>query len=426
MAIAFDSKGTGVDANNNGTIQWTHTISSNTNGIIIANFGISGVGVNINASPTYAGTAMTKIGTARNSINNVGLELWYLLSPPTGLGTFHGTWDGNSTNKAGVSMAYTGVAQTNPIVGSTTFIGTSVTSGSITRTLAANNWFVGGLMMNSKTGTTATGNKRGTANTTFDEAMGADATGGTIRWTSASVSVGMVGAELAIFPAGIGTKLIQSTGTSNLGLGSTLVTFPSNMTQGNLIVVGVTVTNAAIAGAVSSITDGQNNTYVKAIAGTFSEATSVIDEEIWYAKNITGGTGILTVNHTVDNAAVFAREYSGGYNTLDVTSSATGSSTTPNSGTSATTISANELIIVSTGDDKGVTQTYTAAGLYGDMVGTTTTLTGLSMEDNIITSAAAQTGTLTLGAAANWQSLLASFYVTSSTAGWRSLMGVGN
>jgi hypothetical protein len=231
---------------------------------------------------------------------------------------------------------------------------------------------------------------------------------------------------IATFKAGVGTVLRQSTGTAALGLGAGTVTFPSNITSGNLVVVGVTVTNAAVLGTVGTITDTVGNTYKKAVGGTISEVTSVIDEEIWYAPITTGGTGVLTVTHTTDNAAIYAREYSGGYNAVDVVGSATGSSTAPNTGTATTT--KTDLLIISTGDDKGVTQTYKAASVYGDMVGTTTTLTGLSMEDSKAT-AGAQTGTLTLGGAANWVSCFASFYgsVAASTySTFKTLTGVGN
>lgn len=220
---------------------------------------------------------------------------------------------------------------------------------------------------------------------------------------------------------------IQSSGTAALGLGSTSVVWGANTATGNLIVVGVALTNALTLGTVSSVTDSQGNSYARALQNAGTNLTDVINTEIWYATNITGGAGSVTVNHTIDNASMFAREYTG-FNTLDVTSSALGSSTTPNSGTSSATSQNIELLVVATGDDKGTSQTWAAAGLYGDMVGTATTLTGLSMEDQFLVAMGAQTGTLTLGAAANWDSLLVSFYnaVTgTATLGYRTLLGAG-
>ena len=220
--------------------------------------------------------------------------------------------------------------------------------------------------------------------------------------------------------------LIQSSGTAALGLGSTSVTWGANTTTGNMVVVGVALTNALTLGTVSSVTDSQGNSYTKALSKAGTNLTDVINTEIWYASNITGGAGSVTVNHVVDNAAMFAREYTG-FNALDVTSSALGSSTTPNSGTSSATTVGTELLVVSTGDDKGATQTWAAVAPYGNMVGTATTLTGVSMEDHLLVATGAQTGTLTLGSAANWDSLLISLYQSTPAAfvGWKSLLGVG-
>lgn len=218
---------------------------------------------------------------------------------------------------------------------------------------------------------------------------------------------------------------VQSTSTAVLGVGSTSASWSSNTTTGNLIVVGVTLTNAATIGTVTNITDNQSNTYVKAISGAGTSLGDVLNTELWYASNITGGAGSVTVNHTIDNTSMFAREYTG-YSTLDVTSSALGSSTAPNTGT-VTTNFGSELIVVATGDDKGASQTWFAAGTFLDMGGTATTITGASMENVLTTVAAAKTGTLTLGLAANWVSLFASFYkpVPLTQVGWKNLLGVG-
>lgn len=251
-----------------------------------------------------------------------------------------------------------------------------------------------------------------------------EGTGTTTADSSGNGNTGTLsGSPLPLWVTG---NLVQSSGTAALGLGSTSAVWASNTTTGNLIAVGVTLTNTTTLGTVTSVTDSQSNTYLKAISGTKSSSlVSVIDEEIWYAKNITGGAGSVTVNHTIDNAAIYVREYSY-YNSLNVTNSAIGSSLTPNTGTVNTTIG-TQLLVISTGDDKGTTQTYAAAGSFADMLGTTTTLTGVSMEDGITMGTAAQTGTLTLGSSANWVSLMASFYntVISKNNTYKSLLGVG-
>lgn len=425
MAIAFDSVGTASNTNSNGTISWPHTLINNSNGIILAFFGGASTPGTIVNPPTFAGSAMTKLINVTNANSTMAQEIWYLKNPPIGTGTFNGTWSNSTIGKRSISLAYTGINQSIPFAGSTTTSGTTGGSATLTdTTLGLNNWFVGAVIQNSGVGTTAIGNQRGTVTASSIEEMGADNTTGTLKWTWFGGQSAAVGAEL-----NIASIPIQSSGTAALGLGSTSAVWGSNTTTGNLIVVGVTITNATTLGTVTSITDSQSNTYQKAISGTKSSAlVSVIDEELWYAKNITGGAGSVTVNHSIDNAAVYVREYTG-YSTLDATNSAIGSSSTPNTGTVNTNFSA-ELLVVSTGDDNvGGGQTWTAAGTYGDMVGTATTLTGVSMEDALQVGTVAQTGTLTLGNSSNWVSLFASFYQAAASGtvfpGYRSLLGVG-
>ncbi len=221
--------------------------------------------------------------------------------------------------------------------------------------------------------------------------------------------------------------LVQSAGTAGLALGSTSATWLANTTSGNLIVVGVAITNAAALGTVTSVTDSQSNNYAKAASGTLSSAGDVLNVELWYGTNISGGAGSVTVNHTIDNTAIYVREYNG-YNTLDVAGSASGSSATPNTGTETTTVAA-ELLVVATGDDKGATQIWYQMGTFGDIIGTATTITGISMEDKVVTVTGANTGTINLASTANWDSLFASFYnvatVSTGVPGYKTLLGAG-
>src|ERR1035437_10005500 len=85
--------------------------------------------------------------------------------------------------------------------------------------------------------------------------------------------------------------LIQSSGTSALGLGSTSTVWGANTTTGNLIVVGVALTNALTLGTVSSVIDSQGNSYSKALSKAGTTLSDVLNTEIWYATNITGGAG---------------------------------------------------------------------------------------------------------------------------------------
>ncbi|HTM89353.1 MAG TPA: IPT/TIG domain-containing protein [Terriglobales bacterium] len=125
---------------------------------------------------------------------------------------------------------------------------------------------------------------------------------------------------------------------------ATTVSVPYSLaqTQGNLnlVVVGWNDTSAS----VSSISDSAGNTYLLAIGPTTASGAR---QSIYYAKNIKGGSNMVTVNFSqaASSPDVRVLEYSGASTTspLDVTAGASGSSTTANSGL-ATTTAANELI----------------------------------------------------------------------------------
>src|SRR5437868_9972493 len=82
--------------------------------------------------------------------------------------------------------------------------------------------------------------------------------------------------------------------------------FTSAVTSGNLIVVRIWYNDATR--AVLRVTDSKGNTYVRA-AGPSSGASVLASwrQELWYAKNVVGGTG-LSVTATFD--ASFATEKS--------------------------------------------------------------------------------------------------------------------
>lgn len=220
MAIAFDSAGSASDANANGTIQSTHTVVSNTNGILLAFFACDSATSSLNSSPKYNGQALTKIIAGTDTSNFQFAELWYLKAPPTGLGTLKGTWSSSLVqSKTVITSAYTGVDQTTPIPGSSLFIGTSVSSGSLTQSISANNWLVGGMQNNGTIGTVTSGNTRGTILLNEYNAF-VDNTNGTIRWTFANLDdTVMVGAEIAQVSGGGGGANVVIGYKSQLGIG---------------------------------------------------------------------------------------------------------------------------------------------------------------------------------------------------------------
>ena len=142
-----------------------------------------------------------------------------------------------------------------------------------------------------------------------------------------------------------------------------------------------------ITSTISSVTDSLGNTYAQAAGLVTGSAER---QAIYYAKNIAGGSNTVTVvfNQAARIVDVRILEYSGldTSNPLDVTSSAAGSSVTPNSG-AATTTSANELIF---GAGTTATSFYAAGAGF-----TTRIITGDGdiAEDKVVSSTGSYSAT---------------------------------
>ena len=140
-----------------------------------------------------------------------------------------------------------------------------------------------------------------------------------------------------------GPTFVQVKSTTQTASASVAVTYTVAQTAGNLNVVAVMWGDTT--STVSSVTDSKGNIYALAVGPT---KASGLTSAIYYAKNIASGSNTVTVkfNQTASYPNVNVLEYSGldTANPLDVRAAATGSGTTANSG-SATTTSANELIV---------------------------------------------------------------------------------
>ena len=182
------------------------------------------------------------------------------------------------------------------------------------------------------------------------------------------------------------------------------ITYTAAQTAGNLNVVAVMWGDTT--STVSSVTDSKGNTYALAVGPT--KATG-LTSAIYYAKNIAGGSNTVTVkfNQTASYPNVNVLEYSGldTANPLDVRAAATGSGTTANSG-SATTTSANELI-VGAGNPTSV---FTAAG-SGFTSRIINAFGGIS-EDKIVSSTGSYNATATL-TSGTWVMQMATFRASS-------------
>jgi hypothetical protein len=186
-------------------------------------------------------------------------------------------------------------------------------------------------------------------------------------------------------PSGISFVQVNSaTATSG---SSIAVTYSNGQIAGDLNVVAVM--SGDTTSSISSVTDSNGNTYTRAVGPT---TTTGLQQSIYYAKNIAGGSNTVTVkfNQTASYPNVNALEYSGldTANPLDVSAAASGSGTAASSG-SATTTSVNELI-VGAGNPSGV---FTAPGsLFSNRM--INTFGGIS-EDQIVNGAGAYAATAT-------------------------------
>ena len=176
------------------------------------------------------------------------------------------------------------------------------------------------------------------------------------------------------------------------------VAFPAAQTAGdlNIVVVGWNDTTAA----VQSVKDSAGNSYALAIGPT---AGTALQQSIYYAPNIVGGSNTVTV--TFSQAAVYPDvrilEYRG-VTTLDVTAGASGNSAAASSG-SATTTSANELIF-------GANTVFTGNGAAGSgFTSRIITSDGDIAEDKTVTTAGSNSATATLTSAGPWVMQMVTF-----------------
>lgn len=128
---------------------------------------------------------------------------------------------------------------------------------------------------------------------------------------------------------------IQTKGGQSSGAVSSLsVTLDSSSTNGNLLVVSVVAFNTVLdAVPTISVTDSKGNSYTEFVTIDDGQGRRI---SIFYAKNITGGAS-HQITSTPDNTIhmmMCATEYSGASTTSPAngSSSATGTSTTPNAG----------------------------------------------------------------------------------------------
>lgn len=289
MAIEFDSTGTQAPAS--GTIfSFPQTITGR-NTLLLVHFTTASATGTVISAPKFGGSSLTRIiGVV--SGGNKTTELWYLKSPPLGLGTLNGTL----TTNAGcvVSMSVRSVNQSTPILGSASAIISLKTIGTVASAISANNWWsgawAGGPLGDAGTVSTGIQRVRGTISG-GGLSMMASNTAGTMVWTSPSTSAGMLAAEVN---NDAGSIAFDAAGSFSQTSGS-VFTWAHTVTGANTLMIAQIGHTASIGTVVGIKFAGVNMTRI--IAGTNGRSS-----ELWYLVAPASGLGTLTGTFSAANA----------------------------------------------------------------------------------------------------------------------------
>jgi Putative Ig domain/Bacterial Ig domain len=206
---------------------------------------------------------------------------------------------------------------------------------------------------------------------------------------------------------GGGIGLVQANALQGSAVTSLAATFPAGNTAGNLIIAFVRMSTTS---QTVALTDLLGNVYTDAV--TQAQTTDGHQVHIFYAKNIKAGANTVKASFSGSNnhpwLAIY--EYRGLSVTapLDQTAHAQGSSSTPNSGPTPTTLSANELIFSGVALPSGYAGTATAGSGY-TMVEQDSNTSPAANETMAATSTGGFTGTFTLSSGTNWSAVTATF-----------------
>lgn len=212
--------------------------------------------------------------------------------------------------------------------------------------------------------------------------------------------------------------LVQIATTYKSGATTTLSNdFESANIAGNFIVVGAYFGGN---GQTLTVSDTRGNTYQ--LAATVSQTSDNHQIWIYYAENIGGGANTVTgsVPVSTTDADFFIAEYSGIVTSgaLDKTSSATGSSNSISSGNTATTVSANELLVGMIGMSAGslggaITSGFEEKGYVQRAPGNNNNIAAFA--DKIVTATGTYAVTASPSGSELWSAIIATFKRTSTS-----------
>jgi len=188
-------------------------------------------------------------------------------------------------------------------------------------------------------------------------------------------------------------------------------TFSNSVGNGNLVVVGISVYSIGTAN-ISTVTDNKGNIYNRAVSGPSNHD----NVSIWYAENVIGGEGFTVTASPSQGATVgitlAIHEYRGMLtsNSLDRTSSNSGTGRNATSGRTTATSAAKELVFGVHLQGSGITRTATTGTgftrrqnmLNGDYE-------PLLTEDKFVTATGLYEAPLTWSSSVYWQAAIATF-----------------
>ena len=197
------------------------------------------------------------------------------------------------------------------------------------------------------------------------------------------------------------------TGT-NTTFASTVTTASWTSTAGNILIAIAEADTVAANGITFT---GNNSTSWTRVIST--SLASTFDLEVWVAYNIAGGAGqTVTATDTgggVDSL-IIVEEWSGAALTsaADKSAGATGlASSAANSGASAATTQAHEVVIGAVAASGN--QTFTPGASYSNWNKVNTTFSSLFFESKIVAATGAQTADATISAGVSWVCQVATF-----------------
>jgi hypothetical protein len=165
--------------------------------------------------------------------------------------------------------------------------------------------------------------------------------------------------NVALAPSGAPPAIVQDVAMGAQAVGTSFTVSTGATSASDLLAVSTEFDAGAgkASGTVTGVTDNMHDVWTQA---TSVNPTTRIGAAVWYAPGAAAGVTSVTVTYSASvNPVVRFYEISGA-SAFDQAKSASGSSTAPNTGTTATTSSANEIVI---GDIGFVTTTTGISGL---------------------------------------------------------------